>query len=216
MQLFTVDSSRIEFAAGRGGGFGARGAAPAPAAAALRRCHGVPLQGRSLDRRQRVRHRFGQDEERRHAVHGIRRDSAHALPFRSSDHHGLAAPPRHPAGDHGIYGLRKSRAGPEYQSEEGTTMRNESVFLFGVLRPWRGRGLCAASGQNAPACRLSARSSATTWCSNAASRTPSGAGRSPATPCGWRSASAFRDGTPEPMAAGRCRFEPPRAGGPYT
>jgi hypothetical protein len=32
-QFFVIDSARIEFAAGRGGGFGARGAAPAPGAA---------------------------------------------------------------------------------------------------------------------------------------------------------------------------------------
>ena len=121
-QLFEIDSSRLEFAAGGGfGGRGARGAASAPLAPRYPRLRLRQL--RMPPRRSATRSRCRsmgsstppsrQDEERGHAVYGVRRDSAHALPFCPFDYDGLAPPWDHSPRHHRVHPLRQADRGPD-------------------------------------------------------------------------------------------------------
>ena len=62
----------------------------------------------------------------------------------------------------------------------------------------------------------SARSLATTWSCSAASPTPSGAGRTPATPSASRSATTAQPATAGADHRWQVKIQPPAPGGPYT
>ena len=78
-----------------------------------RRVHDVPLQDRSVHGRETVHHRLGQDEQPGHAVHGVRRDSAHPLPLRPPVHDGLAAPRNNAPWHHRVHCLWEGCADPD-------------------------------------------------------------------------------------------------------